>query len=153
MVKKFIGQSIMSKKLWVSEFSQGLEPVIVEAIARAIGGKVRQYIFENNCMEFIKANSIHFDDKLGPWWHVRCIIDFERLVLPTAVSSFEFCNDSRTSPANLSHHMATEFIVKPFVNGASYVHNGSLLDVKQDLTEQAILYVATHVHKLLLRKV
>ena len=143
----------MSKKINVFELSEGLDDVIIEAIAKAIGGKVRQYIFENNCIEFIKANSIQLDDKLGPWWHVRCIIDFERLVLPTAVSVFEFCNDSKTSPANLSHHMATEFIVRPFVNGASYVHNSSLIDVKQDLIEQAILYVATHVHKLLLREV
>ena len=143
----------MSKKINVFELSEGLDDVIIEAIAKAIGGKVRQYIIENNCIEFIKANSIQHDDKLGPWWHVRCIIDFERLVLPTAVSVFEFCNDSKTSPANLSHHMATEFIVRPFVNGASYVHNSSLIDVKQDLIEQAILYVATHVYKLLLRKI
>lgn len=143
----------MNKKLWINEFSQGLEPVIVEAIAKAIGGKVRQYIFDNNCIDFIKANSHLIDVNAGPWWHVRCLIDFERLVLPTAVSPFDFCNDLTTSPVSLSHHMATEFIVRPYVNGASYVHNSQLIDVKNDLIEQVILYVATHVHKLLLRKV
>jgi len=143
----------MNKKLWINEFSLGLEPVIIEAIARAIGGKVRQYIIENNCIEVIKANSHLIDDKVGSWWHVRCIINFERLVLPAAVSPFDFCNDLTTAPVSLSHQMATEFIVKPYVNGASYVHNFQLVDVKHDLIEQAILHVATHVHKLLLRKI
>ena len=142
----------MSKKLWINEFSQGLEPVIVEAIARSIGGKVRQYIIDNNCIEVIKVNSHLIDVNAGPWWHVRCFIDFQKLVLPMAVSPFDF-NDFTTFPVSLSHHMATEFFVRPYLNGASYVHNGQLIDVKNDLIEHAILYVATHVHKLLLRKV
>lgn len=152
MVKKFTGQSIMSKKINVFELSEGLEPVIVEAIARAIGGKVRQYIIENKCIEAIKANSIQHDDRLGPWWHVRCLIDFERLLLPIERNPFEFYRN-REEARTMVQISSKEFCVMPYSNGASYVHNYHLNGTKEDLIEEAILYVATNIYKLLLREV
>lgn len=152
MVKKYIGQNIMTKKINVFELSEGLEPVIVEAIARAIGGKVRQYIIDNKCIEAIKANPIQYGDRLGPWWHVRCLIDFERLLLPIERNPFEFYSDRETAKT-MVQISSKEFCVMPYSNGASYVYNYHLQDTKEDLIKEAILYVATHVYKLLLREV
>ena len=132
--------------------SEGLEPVIVEAIARAIGGKVRQYIIENKCIEAIKANYSVNDERLGPWWHVRCLIDFEKLLLPVEVDPFEFYGD-REMAKTIIQISSKEFGVMPYSKVASYVHNYHLQDTKQDLIKEAILYVATHVYKLLLRKI
>ena len=152
MVKKYIGQNIMTKKINVFELSEGLESVIIEAIAKAIGGKVRQYIIENKCIEAIKANSIQHGDRLGPWWHVRCLIDFERLLLPIERNPFEFyCN--REEAKTMVQISAKEFCVMPYSNGASYVHNYHLDGTKEDLIKEAILYVATNIYKLLLREV
>ena len=142
----------MSKKINVFELSEGLDDVIIEAIAKAIGGKVRQYIIENNCIEFIKANYSVNDERLGPWWHVRCLIDFERLVLPIERNPFEFYGN-REEARTMVQISSKEFCVMPYSKVASYVHNYHLQDTKQDLIEEAILYVATHIYKLLLREV
>ena len=152
MVKKFIGQNIMSKKINVFELSEGLDDVIIEAIAKAIGGKVRQYIIENKCIEAIKATHFANDERLGPWWHVRCLIDFERLLLPIERNPFEFYSD-REEARTIIQISSKELCVMPYSNGASYVYNYHLHDTKEDLIKEAILYVATHVYKLLLREV
>ena len=142
----------MNKKINIFELSEGLDDVIIQAIAKTISGKVHQYIIENKCIESIKATHFANDERLGPWWHVRCLIDFERLLLPIAINPFEFYSNEQ-SAKTIVQFSSKEICVKPYANGASYVHNDQLDDVKQNLIKQAILYVATNIYKLLLSKV
>lgn len=136
MVKKFIGQSIMSKKINVFELSEGLDDVIIKAIASHLRPVIYQFINENNC----------FEERFNPDGlrvSVVCYVRFAELRIPT-----DFFDSYDLTKGSLK---IKNFRADPFVDGAD-CFIGYLPYAKKEILDKATKSVAKQVYLFITNK-
>lgn len=132
MVKKFIGLSIMSKKLNVSHSSFYLKSVIIEAITEHIKPTIAKFIEENNCIQVQPTSN----DIVN----VNCHIAFEDLKIPVEPDFFN--NENQ-------YVQIKEFKANPFYSNSNYCHENQVWFIKLELTDKATRHVAEQVYKFI----